>query len=126
MLFYRHRPGILIAFPSESLSASARNRYRLRPGIAIGIERNMHVVQVLAAAHSHPLRQLAIVLQIGHRSMRRRIRIQRRLGRRRLPLHRFAQKRFGRLDIPSDCGIFSGARLLLNEPEATAPVSHRR
>ena len=41
MFFYRHRPGIVIAIPSESLSASARNRYRLRPGIAIGIERNM-------------------------------------------------------------------------------------
>ena len=44
MFFYRHRPGIVIAFPPESLSASARNRYRVRPGIVIGIERNMQVI----------------------------------------------------------------------------------
>lgn len=43
MFFYRHRPGIVIAFPPESLSASARNRYRVRPGIVIGIERNMQM-----------------------------------------------------------------------------------
>ena len=42
MVSHRHRVGIVIGFPSESLSASARNPYRLRPGIAIGIARNMH------------------------------------------------------------------------------------
>jgi type I restriction enzyme S subunit len=43
MVSHRHPAGIAIGFPSESLSASPRNPYRLRPGIAIGIERNMHL-----------------------------------------------------------------------------------
>jgi hypothetical protein len=45
------------------------------------------VVKVLAAAHYHPLRQLAIALQISHRAMGRSVRIQRHFRGDPLPLH---------------------------------------